>query len=135
LTKRFITEYDVESDVKSFYRKKFILKGWLMKNSVTSKFLLVVLMLWIRPVFSQSGISENICRHYEGIFVNVILNYRAQGFPIRHALDAFNNEQDLDTRMFFWSLTKEIYENPSAGRQYLYSGKFRADCIKVNRGF
>lgn len=102
---------------------------------LVSKLALLSVAFWVQSVFPQSGMSENTCRYYEGIFVNVILNYRAQGFPVRHAMDAFNDERDLSTQMFLWSLTKEIYEDPAAGRQYLYSGKFRADCIKINRGF
>ncbi len=107
----------------------------MSKIVIWLRWVVLLSVFLVRPVLSQSSMSEATCRYYEGIFLNVVLHYRAQGFPVRHAMDAFNSERDIDTKIFLWQLTREIYEDPSAGRQYLQSGQFREDCIKVNRGF
>ena len=87
------------------------------------------------PANAQNSISDAACRNYENIMKNIILGYRAQGIPVGNAESAFKSEKDLNTRLFLKQLTREIYADPEAGRKFIQSGQFRADCVKIHRGY
>ena len=87
------------------------------------------------PAHAQNSISDAVCGNYENIMRNVVLGYRAQGIPVSNAERVFNSEKDANTRVFLKQLTREIYADPEAGREYIQSGRFRAACVKTHRGY
>jgi len=64
-----------------------------------------------------------------------VLIWRRDGVPVGTAQDIFKNEDDINTRIFLFQITRAIYADPVAGRKYIESGAFRRDCLKVHRGY
>ena len=87
------------------------------------------------PAHAQKTISDVICETSEALMGNVVLGYRARGIPVGSAENIFTSVQDINTRLFLTQVTREIYANPEAGREYLKSGQFRAACVKIHRGY
>lgn len=84
---------------------------------------------------AQTTISDSICQHYEGIMSRTVLSWRRSGIPVGTAQDIFNNEKDFKTQVFLYQITREVYADPVAGQEYIQSGRFRKDCLKVHRGY
>jgi hypothetical protein len=94
----------------------------------------LLLLLNSSNAFSQ-GISEAICETYVEIMRGQTLPFRQIGIPVRDAEDTYNSEDDVRTRVFLKRVVRIIYANPVGGQNYIDSGKFLQDCIKVHRGY
>lgn len=84
---------------------------------------------------NAESVSDLYCSSYEDQMLNAVLPYRTQGFPVSVAENIFNSEKDVTTRVFLKQVTRAVYADPQAGRDYLKSGRFRKDCLKTHRGY
>ena len=87
------------------------------------------------PLCSQAQMSDAICGTWDAVMKGQTLSFREMGLPIGTAEDTFNSEDDARTRVFLKKVVRVIYSDPTKGKNYLESGKFLQDCIKIHRGF
>jgi len=87
------------------------------------------------PIFAHANISEVVCGSWEGVIKSQTFTFREAGIPIDTAQEAFNSEDSASTRIFLRRVVRAIYTEPQKGRQYVNSGQFLRDCVKVHRGY
>ena len=65
----------------------------------------------------------------------VVFGYRQNGVPINSVRNVFNHERDGNVQLFLVRVVEEIYANPESGKNYLDSGSFLENCVKIHRGY
>jgi len=69
------------------------------------------------------------------IITNVDLLNRSREIHIGKVVGIFDSVDDINTRIFFTQISREIYTNPEVGRKYIETDQFRADYVKTYRGY
>lgn len=85
----------------------------------------------------KQTISDLTCRVHKNR-MDMALRWRAQDMPVSYVEDAlfdFDAEDDIRTLRFLRAALRQIYADAEAGREYLDSGRFEADCVKIHRGY
>jgi TPR repeat protein len=83
----------------------------------------------------QRSISHSICSTWENVMLNQTVYFRQVGIPVSTAVETYNSESDVPTRVFLKQFARSIYEDPAEGKEMIENGIFFVMCVQEHRGF
>lgn len=81
------------------------------------------------------GISDAKCAMWESVMLGQTIGFREQEIPIDIAKKSYGTEESIDTRLFLYGVVERVYRDPENAKQYIKSGGFKRDCVRIHRGF